>query len=244
MNREIHQWWSERLNKDMQLAVYGHWGFALLMFPTAAADYLEYERFQLIDAIAPLIEGGKCKVFSINSINNESWLNHHMHPHDKAIRHQQYNEYVVHEVVPFIHDHCQGLLPILTTGASLGALHAANNFFRRPDIFAGTIAMSGIYDLRAYTGAYFDDNVYFNSPVDYLSRWEDEYMLQKMREKSRHIIIASGQGPYEDPGASINLSNVLKQKSIDHVLDLWGHDISHDWPTWRMMLPHFLNTHF
>jgi esterase/lipase superfamily enzyme len=48
MQREIHQWYSPRLNKDMEIAVYGHYGFALLMFPTAAADYLEYERFQLL----------------------------------------------------------------------------------------------------------------------------------------------------------------------------------------------------
>ena len=89
MNREIHKWWSPNLNKDMEIAVYGHYGFALLMFPTAAADYLEYERFHLIEAIKPMVEGGKCKAFSINSINNESWLNDHMHPADKAMRHQQ-----------------------------------------------------------------------------------------------------------------------------------------------------------
>ena len=35
----------------MEVAVYGHFGFALLLIPTAAADYLEYERFLLIDAI-------------------------------------------------------------------------------------------------------------------------------------------------------------------------------------------------
>ena len=125
MHREIHSWWSPRLNKHMEIAVYGHYGFALLMFPTAAADYLEYERFQMLDAIAPLIDAGKFKAFSINSINNESWLNNHMHPHDKAVRHQQYNEYVLHEVVPFIYDHCKSEVPIVTTGASLGALHCA-----------------------------------------------------------------------------------------------------------------------
>lgn len=244
MHREIHKWWSPNLNKEMEIAVYGHYGFALLMFPTAAADFLEYERFHLIEAIAPMIDSGKCKAFSINSINNESWLNDHMHPRDKAIRHQQYNEYVVQEVVPFIHNHCRGLVPIVTTGASLGALHCANTFFRRPDIFSGTIAMSGSYDIKAYTHGYFDENCYFNSPVEYLPRWNDENMLGHMRRHGDHIIIATGQGPYEAPERSIQLSEVLHSRGIPHFLDLWGHDIGHDWPTWRQMLPHFLATRF
>ena len=239
MQREIHKWWSPRLNKDMEIAVYGHYGYALLMFPTAAADYLEYERFLLIDAIKPFIEQGKIKAYSINSINSESWLNNNMHPRDKATRHQQYNDYIVNEVVPFIHNDCESAVPIVTTGASLGALHCANNFFRRPDIFSGTIAMSGSYDLKDYTKGYYDDNCYFNSPEDYLPHWNDEGMLNHMRNDKK-IIIASGQGNYESPAASVRLAEILDQKGIPHFLDLWGHDMTHDWPTWRKMLPYFL----
>lgn len=243
MQREIYNWWSSNLGKEMEIAVYGDWGFALLMFPTAAADYLEYERFQLIDAISPHIDGGHCKVFSINSINNESWLNDWMTPRDKALRHQQYNHYVVEEVVPFIYKSCEGEVPIITTGASLGALHAANNFFRRPDVFDGTIAMSGSYDLKTYTNGYYDDNCYFNSPVDYLPNWNDITILNRLRSKN-HIYIVSGQGDYESPDASRQLSDILHAKGIPHMLDLWGFDMTHDWPTWRQMLPHFLSTYF
>ncbi len=238
MSREIHKWYSPYLNKEMEIVVYGHYGYALLMFPTAAADYLEYERFKLIDQIGGFLASGKLKTFSINSINNESWLNNHMNPAHKAIRHQQYNRYIVEEVVPFIHHHCRGFVPIITTGASLGAFHSANSFFRRPDIFSGTIAMSGSYDLKSYSKGYYDDNVYFNSPVDYLPNWNDEYMLSKARQGK--IIIATGQGDYEDPDASIKLSNILNSKGIRHWLDLWGNDMPHDWPTWRKMLPYFL----
>jgi esterase/lipase superfamily enzyme len=238
VQREIHKWWSPNLSKDMEIAVYGHYGYALLMFPTAAADYLEYERFQLIESISPFINDGKLKAFSINSINSESWLNRNMQPSHKAIRHQQYNQYVTEEVVPFIKRHCSDSVPIITTGSSLGALHAANSFFRRPDLFAGTIAMSGNYNLKYYTNGYYDDNCYFNSPVDYLPHWNDENILNQLRHKS--IIIASGQGSYEDPDASRRLSDILNSKGIYHWLDLWGYDITHDWPTWRQMLPYFL----
>ncbi len=242
MHREIHKWWSPRLNKDMEVAVYGHYGFALLMLPTAAADFLEYERFHLIDAISGAINSGKCKAFSINSINSESWLNDQMNPADKAVRHMQFNDYVFEEVVPFIHNHCQGLTPIVITGASLGALHSVNMFFKRPDIFKGVIGMSGSYNLKDYTNGYYDDNCYFNSPADYMPGLDDEDLLNQLRT-DKTIIIASGQGNYEKPEASQHFSEILNSKNISHTLDLWGHDMAHDWPTWRQMLPYFLDSH-
>ncbi|MBI2794596.1 MAG: esterase [Ignavibacteria bacterium] len=243
MRREISTWWSPNLSKNMEIVSYGHYGMALLLFPSAAADYLEYERFYLIDSIQHFIDAGKFKVYSINSINSESWLNDQMHPRDKSIRHQQFNQYVIEEVVPFIFRDCDGQVPIFTSGVSLGALHAANNFYRRPDIFDGTIGLSGIYDLKAYTKGYYDEDCYFNSPVDYLPNLEEMYWLNLLRSK-HHIYILSGRGAYEDPEASVNISNILRAKSIQHELDLWGHEWGHDWPTWRAMLPHVLGSRF
>ncbi len=243
MRREITSWWSPNLNKNMEIVAYGHYGNALLMFPSAAADYLEYERFYLIDSIKKYIEDGKFKVYSINSINSESWLNHEMHPRDKAIRHQQFNQYVIEEVVPHIYRDCDGEVPIYTSGVSLGALHAVNNYFRRPDVFAGTIGLSGIYDLKAYTKGYFDQDCYFNSPMDYLPNLNDEYWLNLLRSK-HHVHIASGRGAYEDPQASIDFGRILEAKGIPHEIDLWDSEWSHDWPTWRAMLPYFLESKF
>jgi esterase/lipase superfamily enzyme len=242
MHKEIHKWFSPNLNKEMEIAVYGTGGkFALLMFPTAAADYLEYERFQLIESISPYINNGKVRAFSINSINSESWLNDEVHPEFQSVRHRQFNDYVASEVVPFIRNICGQEIEIITTGASFGALHAANSFFRRPDLFAGTIAMSGSYDLKDYSKGYFDDSVYFNSPVDYLSNLNDESILNAIKSR-KHIYITSGQGSYENPQASRNLSEILSEKGISHELDLWGYDIPHDWPSWRKMLPYFLDS--
>jgi esterase/lipase superfamily enzyme len=243
MNREIHQWYSPRLNKDMEIAMYGHFGFALLLLPTAAADFLEYERFLLIKVLEPLIESGKVKVFSINSINSEAWLNNRMHPRHKAIRHQQFNSYVENEVIPFIKTHTSTDTPIITAGASLGALHAANLYFRRPDLLDGTIAMSGVYDLTSYTKGYYDEDVYFNSPMHYLPNMNDDFFLPRLHH-ARHIHILSGSGDYEDPDASRQLSAVLSSKGIPHEVDIWGWDMRHDWPTWRAMLPHYIETRF
>ncbi len=243
MHREIHGWHSPALNKHMEIVMYGHYGFSLLLLPTAAADYLEYERFLMIDVISKYINEGKVKVFSINSINNESWLNSHMHPRHKAIRHAQYNEYVFNEVVPFIRHKTSGDTPIILSGASLGALHSANLFFKRPDLFAGVIAMSGNYDLSTYTKGYHDEDVYFNSPMQYLPNLNDQYWLTHMRNNKR-IHILTGSGNYETPEASKRFSAVLQAKGIPHELDIWGYDMPHDWPTWRAMLPYYLEVKF
>ena len=240
MKREIHTWYSPSLNKEMSIAVYGNYGTPLLMFPTAGADFLEYERFQLMDSIKPIIESGKFKAYSINSINNESWLNDSVYPPHKSLRHGQYNQYIIEEVVPFIYDNCNGEVSIITTGASLGAYHAMNTFLRIPSVFRGTIAMSGVYDLKAYSKGYYDDHVYFNSPIDFLPNVNDENYLNQMRN-NLGIVIASGQGEFEDPSSSIQLSNIMNSKGIKHWLDLWGFDVKHDWTTWRDMLPYFLN---
>ncbi len=244
MQRVIDGWHSPSLNKHMEIVTYGHYGFPLLMFPTAAADYLEYERFYMIEVIKDFIEAGKVKVFSINSINSESWLNRHVPTRYKAIRQAEYNHYLTEEVAPYIWNSCQGRIGIITTGASLGAFHAANQLFRRPDLFDGMIAMSGSFDIRGYyRDEYYDENVYFNNPVDYVPNLNDDYYLPLLRQK-QHIHIVTGQGDYENPEASRRFSGILSAKDIPHTLDLWGYDMPHDWPTWRAMLPYYLSAKF
>ena len=243
MERELSSWHSPSLNKEMPMAAYGHYGMALLLIPTAAADYLEYERFQLIDSIKDFIDAGRIKVFSINSINKESWLNDEMEPRHKAIRHQQFNDYVFNEVVPFIRQQTSMTTTIIVSGASFGALHSANLFFKRPDLLDGFIAMSGVYDLTEYTNGYYDEDVYFNSPCHYLPNLTDHSILEQIR-KSSHIHLLSGSGDHEDPDAARRLAGILYNKGIWYELDIWGHDMRHDWPTWRAMLPHYLGTRF
>jgi len=242
MERQLSSWYSPSLGNEMPIAMYGHHGFALLMVPTAAADYLEYDRFQLMDHLAPLVDAGKMKVFSVNSINTESWLNKQMEGAHKAIRQNQFNEYIYNEVVPYIKNNTSWETPIIVTGASFGALHSMNLFLKRPDLINGAIAMSGVYDLTEYTDGYYDEQVYYNSPIHYIPNLNDHYVLEQIRRGK--LIMATGQGSYEDPEANRRFSAVLNTKSIPHELELWGHDVTHDWPTWRTMLPHFLETRF
>jgi esterase/lipase superfamily enzyme len=242
MEKHLYSWFSPNLNTDMPVVSYGHYGFALLLVPTAAADYLEYERFQLIDALQPFIKTGKLRVFSVNSINNESWLNNNIEGRQKIERHQQFNKYIFDEVVPFIKTNTSQETQIFVSGASFGALHSMNLFLQRPDLINGVIAMSGVYDLTEYSKGYFDEDVYFNSPIHYIPNMNDHEVLTKIRNGK--IIMATGSGAYEDPEANRRFSGVLQDKGIGHLIDIWGEDITHDWPTWRKMLPYFVDTKF
>src|SRR5437763_6408635 len=141
MERHTTSWFSPNLQTEMPLVAYGHDGPPLLMFPTAAADFLEYERFYLVDAIKAFIDAGRLRAYSINSVNRYSLLNEQMPPKLKAELLTRYDRYIVDEVLPLIrHENRTDARPI-TTGASLGAFLAANEYFKHPDLFRGGIAM-------------------------------------------------------------------------------------------------------
>jgi esterase/lipase superfamily enzyme len=239
--RWIDGWQSPRLGLDMPIACYGDYGRPLLMFPTAAADFLENERFWLIKAIEHHIFAGKVRVFCVESINKHSWMNDSLPIPEKARRQMLYARYIEEEVVPFVRAQVRNPSARLATcGASFGGFHAANQFFRRPDLFDTVIAMSGFYDLEpSYTFDYRDDNVYFNNPVAYIANMSEGPALDLIRHHSS-IHILTGQGRWEAPNRSKQLSGVLWDKGIGHNLDLWGFDVDHDWPWWRKMLDHYI----
>lgn len=241
MDRIEHSLYSEVLKKEMNIAVYGHYGFALLLFPATSDDYLEYENKGLIESIKPFIEKGKCTVFSIEGVNFESWLNNEHSLEEKSQRHYEYNQFIIEEVLPFVFGSCGGPVPVITCGAGLGAFHAANHYFRRPDIFYGMVAMSGTYNIMHFTGGYFDENCYFNSPVHYLPNLHDEYWLSFLRNK-HHVYMLTGTGENEHPSNLDNIVSILNMKEIPHHHDYWGNEWGHNWDTWKAMLNHVLET--
>ncbi|WP_373511373.1 esterase family protein [Persicitalea sp.] len=243
MQREIIEWHSPSLNKNMKIAVYGHYGTALLMIPTAASNHLEYEDFGLIDSVRSYIDSGKVKLFCVESINGESWLNPYMSGYEQAVRYQDFNDYITREVIPFIHTSTSPENPVISCGISMGALHAANLFFKHPDIIQGVVALSGCYDLSVYTNGYYDDNVYFNSPAHYLRNLNAQWHLDLYR-KSRHIHFVTGSGDYENPDSARQISAILNTKDVHHELDIWGPDMPHEWWVWHRMLPYYLETRF
>ena len=241
MNIEYHKWWSPNLQQDLELKVYGHFGKPVLVFPAQGGRFYEYEDFQMIHSISSFIEAGIIKVFTVDSIDLQSWANWSAPPDARAYRHEEYDRYIIHEVAPFVRNHCQNSSQkLLVTGCSMGAYHAVNFFFRHPDIFDTVIALSGLFQLSMFVGDYTDDLIYYNSPLYYLPNLDDPWYLDQYRQST--IIVAVGQGAWEDPmlADAYALKKILETKQIPHWVDVWGHDVNHDWPWWRKMMPYFL----
>jgi esterase/lipase superfamily enzyme len=239
MHVEGHTWFSPALGHDMSLKVYGHDGRPVVAFPSQEGRYWDFEDRGMVDACAGFIDRGRVRIVSVDGIDWQTWANWNSHPGDRARRHEDYDRYLANEVVPFVRD-LTGRETAWATGASMGAFHAANALFRHPDLFDGLVAMSGLYQLRMFIGDAVDDAVYFNSPLLFLPGLEDPWYLDRFR--AAKIAIVVGQGAWEEEMVADTkaLEEVLRAKSIPAVVDYWGHDVNHDWPWWRKMLPHYL----
>jgi len=240
MQVEHHGWHSDRLGRGLGIRVYGHYGAPILVFPTSGGDEWECERMGMVEALGHHIDAGRIKLFCIGSVNNEGWLNDSAHPRHRSWVQSNYDAYVVEEVVPFIHGHCQSPgIAITTTGASFGAYHAANCLLKHPQVFRRCLALSGVYDLRRFMGGDYDDNFYYNNPVDYVAGLSDPWVLGELAKDD--IRLVTGTGPWEDRGPTYRLSEVLSSRGIRHSVDDWGPDGGHDWPFWKRQMNEYVS---
>jgi esterase/lipase superfamily enzyme len=243
MHRDHHRWYSHRLNRDMGVAVYGHYGMPILAFPTSMGDEWEQEGQGMIRTLSPYLDQGRIRIFCINGVQSDSFANKGAHPFHRSWMQAQYDAYVANEVFPFIDSVCQTPgIPIATLGASLGAYHAANTLFKHPDHVKRCYALSGIYDMRDSMDGMYDDNFYFNNPVDYMANQNDPWFLHQYGSCDIHL--ATGTGPWENSGPTYRMSEVLKNRGIAHHLDDWGPEGGHEWPYWHHQMWEYVGAHF
>ena len=236
--REEKTWFSPSLQREMSVGRWGRAGKPVLVFPTAGGDFLECERYMLIKTIAPMVEAGRIQVFSCGSVSGDTWLNADSHPRMRTLLQARFDDYISRELLPYL-DAAAGGQKVIAAGASLGAYNALNAATKHPDRFGTAICMSGTYDFKRWTDGHFDDDYYFNMPLHWLPNLGESKQLDLLRQS--RFVLASGQGRAEAPWESTWIANIMKGKGIPHHLEIWGQDVHHDWPTWRTMLPMFLD---
>jgi len=240
-----YKYYSHALGRTMDCNVYGHAGRPVLFIPCQDGHHRDFEGFQMTDTWAPWIESGKVMVFSIDTIDEETWSNTAGDPYWRGQRHEQWVRYITDEMVPFMRamvnerNGWEGYPGVIVFGCSLGASHAANLFFRRPDLFDGVLAISGIYTSEYGFGDYRDETVYNNSPVHYLANMPADHPYIQRYNNSRGVICV-GQGAWEQTDTTFRLKEIFAEKGINLWVDIWGHDVNHDWPWWHKMVPYFL----
>ena len=233
--------WSSYLNREMEFKVYGHGGKSVLFIPCQGGRFFDFENFKMVDAWAPWIESGQCRVFSADCIDNEAWGAKGADNRWRIENHERWFNYIVNELVPTIHHIAMNGDPIMTFGCSMGAMHAANLYYRRPDLFDSCFAISGLYDNKLFFGDYCDDLVYNNCPCLYLQNMPQDHWYMDLYRSQKSLVVC-GQGAWEEPLLESTrwLDTVCRSKGIPTRFEYWGYDVNHDWPWWFKMVPTYL----
>jgi esterase/lipase superfamily enzyme len=243
MVREYHQWFSPRLQRDMELLVFGHGGAAVLVFPTREGRFYDYENWGLVAALQEYLDGGRLRLFCVDSVDSEALYCRCLPPQARMARNNQYERYVLDEVLPLVRSK-DVAAPVVAHGCSIGAYHAVSIAFRHPDCFRGVVGLSGRYDLTRQIGifpdlfdGYYDDDIYFHTPSHFIPNLADPYVLDKLR--SLDITFAIGKA---DPFCenTRHLSEALWQKGIRNRFDIWNGE-AHRARDWRQMVPIYLS---
>ena len=241
MSRFSTKWYSERVGREVQVVRWGEVGTPVLFFPTAAGDAEEVERFLMVDALAPLLEAERVKLYSVDSVPGQVWLKEDNRvPHATRVQHG-FDGFVTEELIPAIYKDCGGEpLEVIATGASIGGYNALAAICRHPDLFSQALCLSGTYELSKFIDGDMDEAWYFASPLHFIPNLPDDHEdLRRLRE--REILLAHGTGRWEDPAESWKVAECLGARGIPNQVVEWGEEWDHDWPTWRTMLPHYLD---
>jgi esterase/lipase superfamily enzyme len=238
MKRESHRWTSPNLRRDMELLVFGHAGARAVVFPTSMGRFFDWEERGLVGTLGEHLERGWLQLFCIDSVDGESWYAKDRPPAERVRRHVEYDRYVAAEVLPFSRKLNSNPF-LIVAGASFGGYHAVNFGLRHPDDVDRIISMSGLCDIRAFTDGYYDENVYFNNPCDFVGGEEEPSRLEALRHQD--VILAVGR---DDSLCASNelLSRTLWSKDIWHALRIWD-GFAHDWPVWHQMIRLYIGGH-
>jgi esterase/lipase superfamily enzyme len=224
--------YSPILGRHMEMLIFGHAGRPVILYPTSMGKYYQNKDFKLIEAASWFIQNGLIKIYCPDSVDNESWYNYDVHPATRAHRHMQYDAYIRHEVLPrALHE--TGHSRAIMAGCSFGGYHAMNFGLRYPGLTSHIFSMGGAFDIRGRVFGYYDDNIYFNNPVDFAPNLSDGALYG--------VGIVLGVGEHDFCIAdNYRMSEILARKGINHWLDIRP-GANHDWPVWREMFPHYLS---
>ena len=226
------------MGREMGVARYGHYGKPIVYFPTGGGDFLDCERFLMVRALTPLIDAGRIKLYAVDSTCRQSWTNPDVAPREKSRMQVRYDQWLTDELVPFVRADCGGTDQRFgAVGASVGAYHAFNVVCKHPDRFDTMVGMSGTYQMNRRMAGTWDEDWYFNDPIQFLPHLPapDRDVLRQAR-----FVFGLGEA-HENPAYTWTAADALGKAGVWNRMEIWGAGSGHDWPTWRTMLPLFLD---
>jgi len=222
----------------MELLVFGHAGARMLAFPTAHGRFHQWEDCGMIAALSDHIDNGWIQIYCVDDITAESWFASEKQPKDRVRRHVQFNNYLLHEVLPLSSRKNNNEF-LMTAGADFGAYYAVTFALRHPHQVGRTIGLSGFYDIALWVDGYNSKKIYENNPCWFIVQEHDVNRLNALQRQD--IILAVGR---DDPACANNqhLSGLLWDKKIGNALRLWNGQ-ARDWASWKKMLRLYIDGH-
>lgn len=238
---EYRTFYSQALGRELGVMVYGHAGIPCLVFPSQNGNCRDFEGFGMITPCEPWLNQGRLKLYCVDSVDNQTWSDYGANPRERMERHESWFHHLTEEFVPYMRRDSNWQGRLMTLGCSLGATHAANALFRRPDFFETVIALSGAYDAGWLLAGYMDDLVYLNSPMHSIQGMAADHPYIELLNSCK-IILCCGQGNWEEEmlRSVRELERVILEKGIHAWVDIWGPDVAHDWEWWRKQLAYYL----
>ena len=232
MEKETKQWRSPSLGKDMELTIYGSSGTPIIGLPTRGATCTQWDEFGMVDGISYQLENGFNRLYCLSSVDEEGLLNGDASPEQRVVRQTQFESYVVEEVVPFVQEETS-INFIIIAGIDLGGYHAITTALKHPQLFGKAIGLSGIYDINTFMDGYYDDDVYYNNPVDFVPNMNNQHTLESIRDIDFRLVSYKNDDRRRD---TKRMSDVMRMKFIEHELDIWGTTEQGEWDLWPQML--------
>lgn len=231
-HEQYHRWYSPRLSRDIEVLAFGTHGYPVILFPTSMGHYYEYKDFSLISTVSWYLDNGFIKIYCPDGIDEMSWYNRGIHPADRIKNHMWYDAMLLHELVPLAQSET-GVHRVCVAGASFGGYHATNFAFRHPEVVRFVFNMGAAYDIKPQLDGYYDENAYFNNPMDFLPNAHNHHF--------HDMFVVLGTGTNDMCwDANERMAQILRAKGIPHWLDVRP-GATHDWPAWKEMFPHYLS---
>lgn len=231
MKEEYIKWYSPNLGHETEMLIFGEGGYPVIIFPTSMGKYYQNKDFGLIESVKRFVDSGKIKIYCPDSIDSESWYNKRVHPAERARSHNRYDAMILNEVAARATEET-GYQKVAFAGCSFGGYHAVNFGFRHPSDTGYIFSMAGAFDIKPQVDGYYDDEVYFNNPPDFIPGLNDPAAWQMgivLGTSDRDICLEQNHV----------LSDILTRKGISHWLDI--RNGVHDWPVWREMFPDYIS---
>ncbi len=221
---------------------YGHYGRPVVAFPSENGEAHDWESRGMVEALAGVLEAGKVKLYCLPSFDRESWTR--ARPLARGAR---------RAARPLRALGARAARAVRAGGLSHAGADRNRNVVRRlprgellPQarrrVPAGDLHERRLRRLRP--GWWQREAM----PSTSTTRWTTSRIsaatiwtgCARMRRCSSSAGRASGRTrPARSSRRSVS-GRCSASTGIRHEVDLWGHDVPHDWPSWRRQIAHHL----